>query len=50
VPHCSQLGFFTASLVKLALETRIALPEYDHFSILIESLFRCWHVSDSHNV
>src|SRR5262245_2835858 len=26
------LGFFTASLVNLALETRIALHEYDHFS------------------
>jgi len=26
------LGFFTASLVTLALETRIALHEYDHFS------------------
>jgi magnesium-transporting ATPase (P-type) len=26
------LGFFTASLVILALETRIALHEYDHFS------------------
>jgi len=26
------LGFFTASLVNLARETRIALHEYDHFS------------------
>jgi uncharacterized protein (DUF2336 family) len=26
------LGFFTASLVNLALETRIALHEYDHFN------------------
>jgi hypothetical protein len=25
-------GFFTASLVNLARETRIALHEYDHFS------------------
>lgn len=28
------LGFFTASLVDLARETRIALHEYDHFSSL----------------
>ena len=26
------LGFFTASLINLARETRIALHEYDHFS------------------
>ena len=26
------LGFFTASLANLALKTRIALHEYDHFS------------------
>jgi hypothetical protein len=26
------LSFFTASLVNLARETRIALHEYDHFS------------------
>jgi prepilin signal peptidase PulO-like enzyme (type II secretory pathway) len=26
------LGFFTASLVHLALETRVTLHEYDHFS------------------